>query len=120
MLTTPRPQIESGNFQLELVSIPIWQLVDRTANEFRLAAVKKKIHLEVLFGDDHQESDEESASKLTSLEHLSDELQTLVLVGDRVRVAQVLRNIISSKSVHERNLGSEVMVTVLLTNVFLF
>lgn len=95
-------KIESGTFQLEISLVPIWQLIERTANEFRLAAAKKNLQFVLVFGDstvDNNKEDQdgkEEAAMVTAAANLSDEFKQRVLAGDKVRISQVLRNLVSN------------------------
>lgn len=71
-------KIEMGTLQLELTVVPIWLLVKRTASEFKLQAKKKNISFV-------QESTE-----------LSQAMKERNVVGDTIRIAQVLRNLVSN------------------------
>jgi signal transduction histidine kinase len=87
-------KIESGNLRLELTVVPIWSLIDHTASEFQLQAKKKSINYHIDFGElvDPGNTDSETGgdSKWT------EEAKELQVIGDEVRITQVLRNLISN------------------------
>ena len=87
-------RIESGGLNLELALVRIWRLVERTACEFKLPAVKKKLDFKLVFdelsGNDTHRSLEPASDTLTP------ELQSQKIVGDAVRLTQVFRNLLSN------------------------
>jgi len=80
-------KIESGKLTLELTTVPIWALIQQTAKEFKLAAERKHITLNVQW--------KENTNNNTDEEFGFDHKQRY-LVGDAVRITQVLRNLISN------------------------
>lgn len=103
-------KIENGTLHLELTVIPIWALIKRTADEFHLAAVAKKIKYVVDFNfvcdgatEEPTTSSATSSANGKDLEQGSDAVESLPdgvrdaqVVGDVVRITQVLRNFISN------------------------
>lgn len=89
-------KIENGQFQLELTVIPIWRLIERTVNEFRLSAAKKNLEMELDFVDLASERDIEEAAPPPLSETLKQETVSVKVVGDVVRLTQVLRNLLSN------------------------
>jgi signal transduction histidine kinase len=79
-------KIESGTLRLELSSVPIWQVLKKTTAGFAMQAKEKNVTF-TLSGKlwDGQLS----PSDLT-------EYQALRVVGDSMRISQVLRNIMSN------------------------
>jgi len=67
-------KIENGNLSLELTVIPIWKLIERTVLEFKLPMGSKNITL--------------SFNLPTEKDHVNHKV-----VGDSVRLSQVLRNL---------------------------
>lgn len=89
-------KITQGEFQLELSVIPFWRLIERTVNEFRLPATKKNLQLELNFSDlTANEVDVEVAPSPAS-DTLAKDAQSMKVVGDAVRLTQVLRNLLSN------------------------
>jgi signal transduction histidine kinase len=82
-------KIERGNLTLERTIIPIWALVERTVREFGLAASSKNIKLIVGF-----QFDESTVIESTS--DLTKEQKELRVIGDTVRITQVVRNFVSN------------------------
>lgn len=88
-------KIEMGTLSLELTVFSIRSLIVETSSEFRLSAKKEKINLELdfcpLVGEKLRESREPFDDKM-----LSRQSQQLNVVADRIRVTQVLRNLVSN------------------------
>ena len=81
-------KIESGTLSLELSVIKVWDLIEQTVGEFKLPAATKNIQLNLklpgdVSGDGH-------ARKLPS------EVKSQKLIGDSIRITQVVRNLISN------------------------
>jgi signal transduction histidine kinase len=83
-------KIESGTLSLELERIAIWQVVEDAVKEFSLAATKKRIDLQLRF------SDNQEGVSFPSRSDLSKEMQDCKVIGDIVRITQVLRNLVSN------------------------
>lgn len=81
-------KIESGTLALELTIVPIWDLISSTTAEFKLPAANKKIHLNLSLP--YEKTDVEQPPKL------SKETRDRIVVGDVVRITQVLRNLVSN------------------------
>lgn len=81
-------KIESGTLMLELTRVDIWELVAKTVVEFKLPSATKKITLDlqlpVIKGDAEQPS------------FLPPDILEQKVVGDCVRITQVLRNLVSN------------------------
>jgi signal transduction histidine kinase/CheY-like chemotaxis protein len=82
-------KVETGTLTLELTTISMWNLIEKTTNEFLLPAKKKKIDFELIFADLQQKED-------TKLNVLRREVRNCKIVGDSVRLTQVLRNLVSN------------------------
>jgi len=88
-------KIASGLMALELTVIPIWRLLERTFNEFRLSATKKNLEFSLDFLDVVSEDVDEEGIPPAS-EKLTDDARTVMVIGDAVRLTQVLRNLLSN------------------------
>jgi len=91
-------KIEAGQLQLELTVIPFWRLVESTVNEFRLSATEKKLQLTLQFSTEkiHEGTTRDTDDAVSSISDIPDEVQDLKVVGDAVRLTQVLRNLLSN------------------------
>ncbi|KAJ1429264.1 histidine kinase-like ATPase, partial [Ochromonadaceae sp. CCMP2298] len=78
-------KIESGTLRLEFSSVPIWQVVKKTTACFAMQAREKNVSLSLTGAL----WDELSADDLTHY-------QSLQVVGDSMRISQVLRNLMSN------------------------
>ena len=76
-------KIETGTLMQELTIIPIWCLIERTVNEFKLPMASKNIKL--FFKTPPKEA-----------EAIDEKVDDQKVVGDAVRITQVLRNLISN------------------------
>jgi signal transduction histidine kinase/ActR/RegA family two-component response regulator len=81
-------KIEAGTLMLELTKVDVWELVAKTVVEFKLPVATKKITLDlqlpVVKGDAEQPS------------FLPPGVREQKVVGDCVRITQVLRNLVSN------------------------
>jgi signal transduction histidine kinase len=84
-------KVETGTLSLERTILPIWDLIERTLAEFKLMAKAKKIDFKLDFSE-VAEKDEESPSTI----HLSQDIREHRVFGDAIRIAQVLRNVVSN------------------------
>lgn len=86
-------KIEMGTLSLEYTVIPIWKLIEVTVSEFKLPAAAKAI----AFSVEYTPSDPEVGNQIGAMsDHLSQDLKKMKVVGDTVRVTQVLRNLLSN------------------------
>ena len=84
-------KIETGTLVLELGVVPIWELIDRTASEFVLQARQKNVNFDSHFDTNLLDFDTEGGIK-----SWSKEAKQLKVIGDHIRISQVLRNLISN------------------------
>jgi len=70
-------KIENGSLSLELTVIPIWELIERTVNEFKLPMASKGINLHFSLPE-------------------GGNIYGQKVVGDFIRLSQVMRNLISN------------------------
>jgi signal transduction histidine kinase len=80
-----------GTLSLELTIIPIWDLIERTMKEFKLPAMAKKIDFKLDYSA-LVKMDEESVSSM----HLPQDVRDSRVLGDTIRITQVLRNLVSN------------------------
>lgn len=73
-------KVESGTLSLELTIIPIWKLIQLTVEEFKLSIDKKRIKLDMS----------------QPAVYCKDSAEALKVIGDSVRLIQVVRNLISN------------------------
>eukprot|EP00549_Striatella_unipunctata_P007205 CAMPEP_0118677972 /NCGR_PEP_ID=MMETSP0800-20121206/2939_1 /TAXON_ID=210618 ORGANISM="Striatella unipunctata, Strain CCMP2910" /NCGR_SAMPLE_ID=MMETSP0800 /ASSEMBLY_ACC=CAM_ASM_000638 /LENGTH=863 /DNA_ID=CAMNT_0006573735 /DNA_START=141 /DNA_END=2732 /DNA_ORIENTATION=- len=91
-------KIETGTLHLELTVLPMWRVIEQAAKEFKLAAERKHIKLELGFKD-HRSEAELTPRKRRSLSlcnTLPNNIKNNMVIGDSMRLIQVLRNLISN------------------------
>lgn len=76
-------KIESGTLSLELTVFSIWRLVSETCREFRLSAKKNQLNFHIDFTE-------------LAGDHIDVGLESFQVVGDRIRLMQVVRNLVSN------------------------
>ena len=81
-------KIENGQLGLELTVVPVWNLLDRTVGEFKLPMSSKNISLH--FSLPEMENDASDSLKKEG------KVRDQKVIGDNVRITQVLRNLISN------------------------
>jgi len=84
-------KIENGQLALELKVVPIWNLLDRTIGEFKLPMTSKNIKLHFELPQMETIADPESLT-LVARGNVRDQK----VIGDTVRITQVLRNLVSN------------------------
>lgn len=89
-------KIERGQLTLERTVIPIWTLIERTMKEFKLPAGASRISFSLdcqsLLVDPH----ERDVPNPCGVKDLPKEVKEQYVVGDILRIAQVLRNLVSN------------------------
>lgn len=88
-------KVESKSLQLELTVFSIWSLIERTWNEFQLQAKASKINYVLDFSGIGSDSDEENLDSSVNAK-LPREIRDLRVIGDKARIAQCERNLISN------------------------
>jgi signal transduction histidine kinase len=88
-------KIENGQLSFEPSVISIWHLVEQTAIQFELPAKAKDVTL-YLDLEPCNADEEEGITKVSKAACLPEEIRQHRLVGDPVRVTQILRNLISN------------------------
>jgi len=89
-------KLETGTLKLETGRVQIWELVASTVSQFRIQAANKRINLNV--GVEPPRLTHESGSLDNDLESgtSSHEMEPLYVLGDDIRLSQVIRNVISN------------------------
>lgn len=78
-------KIEAGTLNLELTQIHIWKFIERSLDSFTLAAENKELDLSISFDNN-----------LYKAEQLPEDIKKCVVVGDSLRLVQVIRNLLSN------------------------
>ena len=90
-------KVENGTLTLEYSIVPIWRLIAKNVDEFKVPASQKNIALEAYFVDPNSttsDGDEENVTgqiSFSNYENLPDEARGLSVVGDSIRITQVCR-----------------------------
>ena len=91
-------KIQMGTLTLELSLVSIMHLVEKTVNEFKIAARESKVNLELdllpLICGDGDKPDVES--RTMTIHQLPPDIRDVKVVADHVRLAQVFRNLLSN------------------------
>jgi signal transduction histidine kinase/FixJ family two-component response regulator len=83
-------KIENGQLALEMSVVPIWNLIDRTIGEFKLPMTSKNIKLHFELPEMEKITDPESLTLSQG------KVRDQKIIGDTVRITQVLRNLVSN------------------------
>jgi signal transduction histidine kinase len=92
-------KIQTGSLTLELAAVPIWSVIEKTFSEFKIAAIEKKVNFELDFSPLVKDLlvDIESGRQIeASTSRLPSDIRGCKVVGDIIRLSQVLRNLISN------------------------
>lgn len=91
-------KIQMGTLTLELSLVPIIHSVEKTMNEFKIAAMESKVHLQLdllpLLRQHNHDQDIEAG--VIEINQLPLDIQAAKVVADNVRLAQVFRNLLSN------------------------
>jgi signal transduction histidine kinase len=92
-------KIQTGTLTLELSLIPIRSALEKTVSDFKIDSMEKKVKLEIDFSPlvkKKKDKDiEEAGARMSRLPQGVKDCR-MMIVGDNVRIAQVLRNLISN------------------------
>lgn len=96
-------KIQMGTLTLELSLINLWVALEKTVEEFRMSAKEKLVDLKMDFSQimnpdmsgNAEESYKESSQPLHSAD-LPSKIRNCKVVGDKIRLVQVFRNLISN------------------------
>jgi signal transduction histidine kinase/DNA-binding response OmpR family regulator len=83
-------KVESGKLTLDYTVVPIFDLIEETVSEFKLPAAKKKIVVSIRTPLSHVLSSHDGNTTTTTTS------EEQFVVGDKVRLTQVFRNLISN------------------------
>ena len=90
-------KIERGQLTLEASVVDFWSLVEKCVNEFSLPFEAKNIEfgLKFVVGDDRSDS-ESTDAHVTSAGELPQDFVDKRVIGDAIRITQILRNLVSN------------------------
>lgn len=94
-------RIEMGELPLELTIVAIWNLIGKTVAEFKLPFKTKGIHFDIDFSPLlHHDVDNDDIERPAEIVDDADALPVNVkerrIIGDTVRLTQVIRNVVSN------------------------
>ena len=82
-------KLETGTMELEAEPVLIWDLVEKTVHQFGIQAVNRSVELKLKL-------DKPPAVKSSDIEDAKDYMDLYNVMGDRCRLGQVIRNVISN------------------------
>jgi hypothetical protein len=89
-------KIQIGELTLELSVMPVWGAFERTVSEFKIAAMEKKVKLDLDLTPLVQDRHDIESGRRISVSRLPKDIKDCKIVGDNIRISQVLRNLISN------------------------
>ena len=88
-------KIQMGTLNLELSLIPIFDALNKTVAEFKIAACENKVNLTLDLSPLLESSSDDNGDDKTDITN-NKELRLCKVIGDSVRLSQVFRNLISN------------------------
>lgn len=82
-------KLETGSMELEQEPVLIWDLIEKTVNQFGIQAVNRKIYLKL-------DMQRPYGGTIPDEETGPDSFDPYNIVGDRIRLSEVIRNVISN------------------------
>jgi signal transduction histidine kinase/CheY-like chemotaxis protein len=98
-------KVQSGKLSLECTIVPIFSLIERTVTEFKLPALKNNLHVSI--NTPLPPSDQGKDRDLSN---------ERFVVGDAIRLTQVLRNLISNAIKFTPDDGKELFIIICTIN----
>jgi signal transduction histidine kinase/ActR/RegA family two-component response regulator len=89
-------KIDSGTMKLQKESLSIWSFVETSVHPFIVQARAKEIEMEIALQDSSSKDLLPISQDCEELLEHSKELKALIVMGDRVKLSQVLRNLVSN------------------------
>ncbi|CAJ1960131.1 unnamed protein product [Cylindrotheca closterium] len=84
-------KLETGTLELETEPVLIWDLIEQTIHQFGIQAVNRGVELKL-----HMEKPAATANTVQDIEAGKESFDPYNVVGDRCRLSQVIRNVISN------------------------
>jgi len=90
-------KIEMGDIPLELTIVHIWKLIESTMLEIELPYKAKNVQYELEFGEVLDVADPEAGhTKVVNANLLPRDVRERRVIGDAIRLTQVIRNLVSN------------------------